>query len=165
MRSLIAKIAAVLKSMPRMVWEHVCVAGALVWRLIAKPAEQAYAEDLPAVHEAETPPPGAGGYDLEMANVRTVAAHLRSGFTPPTSMCAELDERTAKWLAALPMPMLDIVVKADQDALREHVRGRKSIRGLLIVDEATVAEYGRRAQAPVPSNDEKLNWGSSSRFA
>jgi len=166
MKNLIAKIVAAFRAMPRMVWEQIQVAGALVWSLVAKAPEPTYADDLPGVHEAETVQVGpAGSYDMEMANVRTIAAHLRSGFAPPASMCEELDERTAKWLAALPVSMLDLVVKANPDGLRGHVRGRKSIKGLLIVDEATVTEYSRRARAPAPVDDEDLDWSATPQFA
>lgn len=94
-----------------------------------------------------------GGYDVPDAiapvvdeqadalkNVRDLAAAISSG-SATEEMCAKVDERTFNWLSQLDRPMIAKVLLATDDALRGHMRGKSTIRGVLQADEASVTAY------------------------
>lgn len=167
MKNIVAAIARVLAAMAQFVVEKVLVAGQWVWSLVRKPAA-APMQDLGlgandnAALEAGRAAEAALDYDLEMGAIRTVAAHLRSGFTPPAEMCAELDEKTMVWLASLPEPMLEKILRAEPADLRAHVMGRKAIKGVLINAPETVELFNRRRDDDV---EDELELVRAARYA
>lgn len=158
MKSILAQIASILASMPKMAWEKVLIAGQLVWSLVVKPADPVAdfpeadgakeMESLRAAKAAVDPE-----LDLDMMSIRHVALHLRHGFVPTPELSSQVPEQTFDWLLALDDKMLDAVAAAKPSDLRAHVMGRKSLKGVLICDPTTVEEFTRRRDAVVDDED------------
>ena len=93
------------------------------------------------VHE---PPPSQKRpvYDPKMVQIIDLCrARLnRQHFSP--EMRAGLGEPTIEWICTLSIEMLLIVSHTTQMKLRDHIKGRKTIRGVLYFDPICVAEYG-----------------------
>jgi hypothetical protein len=134
MKAILAKIAAVLAAMPRLVWERVRIGGDWVMRLVAKPAMP-----MPA------PEPVENESDLveqewaeQLAAIREIATLLQAGRYPAPELAGQLSEMRLKWLGVLPDEMLQKVAQASDEALKAHVLGRKAIRGVLRADREAV---------------------------
>ncbi len=85
--------------------------------------------------------------DHRVLAIKRIAA-ARLGRKPVTEeMTAGLSLRTQDWLSLLPTEMLLLVTSATHSALREHIAGRRSIRGLLAADQLSIDAY-REAMKP-----------------
>lgn len=135
MRTIFAKIAELIAAVPRMVWRRVMEGGEWIGRLFAEPAP---ATPVMPAEPAPEPKPDDG-----LADIRAVAAMLRRDQMPPPDLLARIPDERMHWLTACSDAMLSSIVRADDKALRDHVAGRKAIRGVLITDPETVAAYRR----------------------
>ena len=107
-----------------------CVAGQWLTRLVAVPTEQ-----IPDAGDA--PAAEAMAADEHTAAVRAIAAHLLNQEIPDPKLSGKLSEADFDWLLACTPSMLRSIVAAEDRALRDHIRGKKSIRGVLVNDEET----------------------------
>jgi hypothetical protein len=172
MKSIVAAIARALASLAQFVVEKVWIAGAWVWSLVRKPTPAPASipdGDLsPPMSEAALQAKAAGdaalAYDVEMADIRIVAAHIRKGIIPSPEISGRISERHYDWLLACTDSMLDTIVKSKQQELRDHVMGRKSLRGVLITDPATVREFVR-GKEPVHALEDGSFEPATPRFA
>jgi hypothetical protein len=119
--------------MPKLIWKRVLEGGEWVSRLFAEPASPV----LPDQPAPELKP------DDGLADIRAVAAMLRRDQMPPPDLLARISDERMRWLTACTDKMLASIVAADDKSLREHVAGRRAIRGVLITDPETVAAYRR----------------------
>lgn len=120
---------------------------AQIFRPFRKPA--------PAPVLAHEPPSSlkCPGYDPKMVQIINLCkARLnRQHFSP--GMCAGLADPTIEWICTLSIEMLLIVSHSTQMKLREHINGRKSIRGVLYFDPISVAEYREAMRPKIPLID------------
>lgn len=114
-----------------------------------------------ALQLVQTGPPGgefaeaaAEGVDAGQANpddraaklqrIRSLALELvRNPDVPPAELMRGIGPVTASWLAAMSDKMLLRIVTAKDDELADHLTGRRSIRGVLVHEGATIADYNR----------------------
>lgn len=172
MKSFVAAIARILAALAQWTVQKVLVAGEWVWSLVRKPTPAPASipdGDLsPPMSEAALQAKAAGdaalAYDVEMADIRIVAAHIRSGLIPSPEISGRISEKHYDWLLACTDNMLDTIVKAQQQDLRAHVQGRKSLRGVLITDPATVREFVR-GKEPVNVLEDGSYEPATPRFA
>lgn len=85
--------------------------------------------------------------DHRVVAIKRVAAARLSRKEVTADMTDSLSGRTKDWLSLLPVPMLLLVTSATQSQLREHIAGRRSIRGLLAADQLSIDAY-REAMKP-----------------
>jgi hypothetical protein len=79
--------------------------------------------------------------DPRVIAIKRIAAARLSRKPVLEEMTAGLSQRTQDWLSLLPTAMLLLVTSATHTALREHVAGRRSIRGLLAADQLSIDAY------------------------
>lgn len=136
MRSILAAIARVLRAMPRFVYQRMLIAGEWIARLVAVPAEPVPdAGDLPAAAMA------AAEDDEHTKAVRAIAAHVLNNQIPSPSLSGALSEDEFNWLLACTPSMLRSIIAADHTALRDHIRNKRAIRGVLLNDPRVVAAF------------------------
>jgi len=138
MRAIFAAIARMLASMPRLVFQRVLEAGEWITKWIAQappPAAPDPVAEVAAVEQREA--------DQDLADIRSVAASMRAQRIPSPDLLGRIPDDHMRWLIACSGSMLTSIIKADDKSLRDHIAGRKSIRGVLITDPATVAEFDR----------------------
>lgn len=135
MKSIIAAIVAALRAMPTFFYERVQIAGQWLTRLVAVPAPQAPVEPAGSPTASE---------DEDSVATRSIAACLLAGRIPAPELSGKVDEARFEWLCSLTPEMLKAVVNADRQALRDHLRQKQNLRGVLAADAATVREYRRR---------------------
>lgn len=137
MKSFFAAIARALAAMPKFVMRRVLEAGEWITRLVAEPAPRVAEPmaEVAAIEQREA--------DQSLADIRAVAAAIRADRIPSPDLLGRISDDHMKWLIACSDDMLTSIVRADDKSLRDHVAGRKSIRGVLITDPETVAEYDR----------------------
>jgi len=136
MRSILAAIARVLRAMPRFVYQRMLIAGEWVARLVAVPADP--------VPDAGTVPAAAIAQaedDEHTKAVRAIAAHLVNRQIPSPTLSGAVSESEFDWLLACTPAMLRSIIAADNVALRDHIRNRKAIRGVLINDARVVEAF------------------------
>lgn len=138
MRAIFAKIAALLAAMPRAVVRWTLEAGKWVSRLVF---EQPLTAAMPAPLEKEAAEDQRE--DKSIAAIREAARALRAGQVPAQDVLSQISGPHIEWLLACSPQMLVSIERADTKALRDHIAGRKSLRGVLITDPATVATYRR----------------------
>lgn len=85
--------------------------------------------------------------DHRVFAIKRIAAARLSRKQVTAEHTNELSERTQEWLTLLSMPMLLLVTSAKPSQLREHIAGRRSIRGLLAADQDSINAY-REALKP-----------------
>lgn len=79
--------------------------------------------------------------DQRMLNIQSIADALFRGEAPDPDLAAGLAPSTMQWLATLNADMLLAVVHARPEDLREHIKGSKTMRGLLLCDPGSVADF------------------------
>lgn len=79
--------------------------------------------------------------DPKIQAVRKIAT-LRLAYRPlPLQLLEGMSECRLEWIRTLDVPMLMLLGNATQAQIREHLAGRRSIRGLLAADPDSVAAY------------------------
>lgn len=96
------------------------------------------AEDL--VPDEIAPAAAAIEPSTNLKNVRALAAAISNGCATE-ELCSRVDERTFNWLSQLDRSMIAKVLLSSDEALRGHLRGRSTIRGVVQADEASVNAY------------------------
>lgn len=87
--------------------------------------------------------------DNRYARIQELARELiRNPETPPTSVVRGVDPLAAIWLATMPHEMLVRVSLASEEALADHIAGRRSIEGVLSYDGDSVRDYQRVTEMP-----------------
>lgn len=95
--------------------------------------------------------PSTAERDNRYARIQELARELiRNPETPPASVVRGVDPIAAVWLAAMPHEMLVRVSLASEEALADHIAGRRSIRGVLSYDGESVRDYQRATEMPEP---------------
>lgn len=135
MKSFFSAVARFLRAMPRFVYERIQVAGEWVSRLVAVPAEPAPIEPAGTVTAAE---------DEDSVATRAIAANLLAGRIQAPELSGRVSEDRFAWLCSLSPTMLKAVVNADRQALRDHLRQKRNLKGVLAADAATVRTYNKR---------------------
>lgn len=135
MRSILSRIAAFLRALPRLVYERVCVAGEWLVRVVAFPTEP-MAADVPAAEVADS-----GADNEHVAAIRAIAAHLLARQVPDPALSGSISEDEFDWLLACTPQMLRSIIAAERKALRDHIRGKRAIRGALVNDPRTVRAF------------------------
>lgn len=154
MRSFFAAVAQFLRSLPRFVYERVQIAGEWISRLVAVPAE-------PEPLQMAGNEPALGAEDPDSVATRAIAAQLVAGNIPAPELSGQVSEERFEWLCSLTPDMLKAVVEADAKALRDHLRQKQSIRGVLAADVETVRAYNRRRDTELEEAlepDQDLAW-------
>ncbi|HEY8356982.1 MAG TPA: hypothetical protein VIL30_05930 [Ramlibacter sp.] len=96
------------------------------------------AEEYLEIAQAELAAPKP---DERLANIKSIADGLSRGELPNSDLARGLGEHTLQWLMAINSDMLRQVSQAKPDQLREHISGKKTIRGLLAADRESVDAY------------------------
>jgi hypothetical protein len=73
--------------------------------------------------------------------IRAAAAQMMSGGVPATEIMADLSAEERRWLAVMDDAMLKRIVLSRMPDLREHLRNRQTIRGVLRFEKAAVDDY------------------------
>ena len=90
--------------------------------------------------------------DPKIQAIRKIAG-LRLKRTPvPWQLLEGLSDARLEWIRTLDTPMLLLLSTATQTQIREHLAGRRSIRGLLAADPASVAAYKEALKLKIPSS-------------
>ena len=79
--------------------------------------------------------------DAEMAVVRAVADCVMRDQIPSPDLSGKIPQQQFDWLCACSNDMLRTIIRADDKSLRDHVRGRRSLRGVLVNDVDTVQAF------------------------
>jgi len=148
MRGLIARVAAILRAMPRFVMEQVREAGRMVWRLVAKapPAEPAPSIDLREHTDVEE----------EDRQIRHVAGVLVQGRELKPDDIKGMPEVTVKWLQRLDRSALVKILATDKEQLRAHTRGRALIKGVeRHATKPSVEDAQIEAMQPGPGGEQR----------
>lgn len=135
MRSILSTIAAAIRAFTARLGTWVKEGGKWVYKLLtpaAAPMEAAGNE--PAI-EAQTEA------DEHTAAVRAIAAHLLNRQIPSPELSGRTTEQQFDWLLACTPAMLKAMVAAEDRALRDHIRNKKAIRGVLINEPSAVARF------------------------
>lgn len=154
MRALFMKIVALLAAMPRAVLRRVIEAGQWVSRLVFEQPTAGAA--IPPVENESVVEQRRE--DKSIASIREAARALRTGQVPPQDVLSRIRQDHVDWLLACSPAMLVSIERADAKALRDHIAGRKSLRGVLITDPATIAEYRRPVMTHEGIADEYTAW-------
>lgn len=134
MKSILKAIGRALAALPRFVWQKVCVAGEWISQLVALPS-------VPLPEMAENESIARAQPDEHLDAVRQVAALLYSDRVPTPDLVGKLSQQEMLWLAACDQEMLRSIARAKDPELSAHIKGRKSIKGVLINDAETIADY------------------------
>ena len=135
MRSILSTIAAAIRAFTARLGAWVKEGGRWVYKMLtpaAAPMEPAGNEPA-AEAQAEV--------DEHTAAVRAIAAHLLNRQIPSPELSGRISDAQFDWLLACTTPMLKAIIAAEDRALRDHVRNKKSIRGVLINEPETVAMF------------------------
>ncbi len=157
MRGLLAAIRNVLRAMrraaARMKEVTVMAGGKLISMLI--PGAEPVEPDEPVAVEA-APVDDFGD------RVRKAAGSMMAAGIPDPDLLATLPQSTVRWLSLCDDEMLKAVMRSSDEAIRDHIRGRKSIRGVLCADEESVDQYVRslmdRPDAPQEEVRQHMAW-------
>ncbi|WEJ35110.1 hypothetical protein [Devosia sp. SD17-2] len=79
--------------------------------------------------------------DPRVIAIKRIAAARLSRKPVTEEMTEGLSARTQEWLSLLSTEMLLLVTSATQSQMREHIAGRRSIRGLLAADQLSIDAY------------------------
>lgn len=141
MKRLLAGIVAMLRNSVAFVWDKCVKTGAWTLRAVTSTFPGGTPEPIvcPANDNVEIEPvlPADDG---DMSPIRELAAAIVNG-RATAEMCARVDERTFNWLSNLDRSMVAKVLLASDGQIRGHLRGKSTIRGVLLADEASVEAY------------------------
>lgn len=139
MKNLAKMIGGVLRAMRAaarvMVLVPVWVGGRLLSMLVPAPPM------LDELEPAQADDGAAHGRESEFMAIRNLASARFQGQMPSPELLADCGRLPVEWVSAMPRPMLKQVLCSTDSQLRGHMRGVKSIRGLLAYDEPAIDEY------------------------
>lgn len=151
MRGLLAAIRNVMRAMRRAANRFrevtVSVGGKLVSMLV--PSGIPDAPDEPVLAE-QAPADDFGD------RVRKAAASLQNAGLPDPDLLATLPQPVVRWLSICDDAMLAAIMRSSDAAISDHVKGRKSIRGVLCADESSVDEYVRALTGTPDAPEEEV---------
>jgi len=133
MRRFFAMITAILKSMGHFTTEFVREGGKWVAKLLRVPGAPMHSMPTETDDEPASVPETFDG-------VRRAAGALAMGKIPTPEDLVGVSEKAARWLQVQPKDALHRIMCADDEQLREHVRGRSPIRGVVPFDDAAIAD-------------------------
>jgi len=145
MKSFLAKIGAVLASLPRFVWERVCVAGEWVSRLIAVPAMPVEAIASPAGK------PSGNAADDEVPGIKCLAGVLAQDLEPEPDHVKGLSDLTVAWMRSLDRRSLCVLLAAEPGQIRAHMRGKAHIKGMVPYEKEAIKDVFAARSRPAPS--------------
>lgn len=140
MKRLMSMLAAVMGAMTT-VWEYCKRTGRLVSRVARTPLLGG--GGAPDYDEPPVVEPVAETVDNTLAGIRKLAGAIAANRETAADFVDVPDHRI-EWLAAMDRPMLCRVLAADDQALKNHLAGKGSIRGVLAADKASVDAYNAR---------------------
>lgn len=97
--------------------------------------------EMPDPYDAVIDEPVARPVEQGYDQLRAAAEALARGGVPSPEVLEAVGEHGMRWLAAMPREMLMLIVTASDKQIVEHMRGIKSIRGLLAYDVASIRAY------------------------
>lgn len=136
MRDLMRAVMRALRSTGHFVWERCRATGRLIARLIPGVT----APDPSPTIEDYVPDPAPVTEDPYSVVKRVVSA-MAVGKAPSLDDIQALGADTLNWIRALEPRHRARVLCATPDQLREHMRGRRAINGLLAADRESVAAW------------------------
>lgn len=150
MRALLVAIRNVMRAMRRAAnrFKEVStmVGGKLVSMLVPSGVPDEPDEAIPA----EQPVDDFGD------RVRRAAASLQNEGLPDPDLLATLPQPLVRWLSICDDSMLAEVMRSSDEAIRDHVKGRKSIRGVLCADEQSVDDYVRALMGKPDAHEDEV---------
>lgn len=153
MKSILKAIGRALAAIPRFVWARVQECGEWVSRLVAVPA-------VPVEEGGQNESVAHTQRDEHLDAVRQVAALLYSDRVPTPDLVGHLSHQEMMWLAACDQQMLRSIARAKDPELSAHLKGRKSIRGVLLNDVEVIKDFLRSGErkdaAPEPETAPKF---------
>ncbi|GHA28317.1 hypothetical protein GCM10007989_25460 [Devosia pacifica] len=144
MKNFVAVIARIIAAMPKFVWQRVQVCGEWVSRLVAVPAAPAE-----TVADTEVAKAASDRQADDMPAIKRVAGVLAQGELPTSEQLKGLTPKDLSWLKAQDRRALCIIMSADAQQLRAHMRGRAAIKGVVPYDSAAIREVTAARQAAV----------------
>lgn len=111
--------------------------GKLVLRLVGGGSSMEMPDPYEAVIDEPVARPVEQGYDM----LRAAAEALARGGVPSPEVLEAVGEHGMRWLSAMPREMLKMIVGASDKQIDNHMRGIKSIRGLLAYDRDSIRAY------------------------
>jgi hypothetical protein len=135
MRSFIAAVARIMSAMTKATGRWIRRAGEWFYEMLPSGGGSA----APMAMEPELQVVATQESDQQVANLRAVAAMMAADKIPDPSLTGRLSDLELRWLCTCDRAMLTSIVRADDKAVRDHVAGRKSIRGVVAHDEAVIA--------------------------
>lgn len=149
MRGLMRAIAAALAAI-RTVWTRCAETGAWVaTRLFGLGGQAGGCDDDIGIPDE---PPAS------LEHVRALAAAIASGSVRP-EMLEKVDEQTFEWLSVLDRRMVAMILMASDHDLRDHMRGHRTIHGVVPCDEASVREYRAALERTSVQRDAEPEYG------
>ena len=137
MRSIMRAVLQALRSISRIVWERCVETGAWIARLVpsfgSPPAPPDTIEDYM--------PAPAAAVDDTYAVIKRVVGSMHAGAVPTIKDLQQLNPDTVGWIRALEPRHRAALLAATDEQVREHLRGRKAIRGLLAADRESVQAW------------------------
>lgn len=135
MRSILSRIAAAIRAFTARMGTWVKEGGRWVYRMLTPPTAPIEPAGNEPASEAQA------DADEHTAAVRAIAAHLLNRQIPDPALSGKITEDQFDWLLACTPAMLKSIVAAKDKELRDHIRNRKAIRGVLINEPSTVAMF------------------------
>jgi hypothetical protein len=83
----------------------------------------------------------------KIASLRLAKQHV------PLDLLAHLSDARIEWIKALDVQMLLLLSQSSQHRIREHIAGRRAIRGVLAADMESVKAYKEAVKPKVPVID------------
>lgn len=137
MRSILSTIAAAIRAFTARLGAWVLEGGKWVYRILTPSA----APMEPAGNEPAAEAQAA--VDEHTAAVRSLAGHLLNRQIPSPELSGRVTGDQFDWLLACTPAMLRAIVAAEDRALRDHVRNKRAIKGVLINEPSTVAAFAK----------------------
>jgi hypothetical protein len=152
MRGLLAAIRNICRRMTRalraMAEEWIEVGGKMVRRLVPSSApieaDEQEAVDTLAVDD----------FGLK---VRALASQLVNDGTPSPDLMAALPPEVVRWLSVCDDPMLRAIARASDEAIQDHVKGRRYLRGVVRSDKEGLNDYIRSMMPDEDMLDDELH--------
>lgn len=140
MKALMKAIRNVLRAIRKAAGTMVRVTKEIGGRLVSMwvPGVPVYEPEEPEI--ADEAVPDQTDYFREMT-IRAAAAQMMSGGVPAPEIMADLSAEERRWLAVMPDDMLKLVVLSRMPDLRDHLRNRQTLRGVLRFEKSAVDAY------------------------
>lgn len=146
MRGFVQALKAALRAMRQWVWRIVDGALTLVQTDPLSAGSAPSGDDQAEVVQDDAPAP-----EERWAHIRHLALNLDRAGGEEVVLAG--GTHVFEWLDAMPLEMRCRVACASDEALREHMAGRQSIRGVLLYQAPAIAEYVRATRG-VPQPEE-----------